>query len=85
LTAQSLPQIDSNSVIGRVRECGDIVGQIDISGGWPDVAVRAYVKRVLSRIEAFAPALGGGSGHIVAQRLIGAFRSRTSRSGRNLQ
>lgn len=136
---------------------GDAVGQIDVSGGWSDEVVTAYVERVLARVEAFAPGLqstvlavaalpptalraanrnavagdpyggaaeldqslrwrpgtgtghatgvgglfhigafthpgpglGGGSGHIVAQRLIRASRSRTlrpsaSRSGRNL-
>lgn len=137
---------------------GDAAGQIDVSSGWSDEVVTAYVERVLSRIEAFAPdlkstvlavaalpptalraanrnavagdpyggateldqslrwrpgtgtghatgvgglfhigafthpgpGLGGASGHIVAQRLIRAYRSRTSRfpasrSGRNTQ
>ena len=126
---------------------GDALGQIDISGGWSDEAASAYVDRVLSRIETFAPGLnsvvlavatlpptallaanrnavsgdpyggateldqslrlrpgtgsghatgigglfhigafthpgpglGGGSGHIVAQRLISASRSRKPR------
>ena len=33
----------------------DAAGQIDVSGGWTDDVATAYVERVLSRLEAFAP------------------------------